>query len=410
MSLAPIPEAIEEIRAGRMVVLVDDEGRENEGDLTLAAEKVTPEAVNFMARFGRGLVCLSLTGEDCDRLRLPLQTEQNTAQFGTAFTISVDAREGITTGISAHDRAKTILTAIRDDAVPEDLARPGHVFPLRARQGGVLVRAGQTEGSVDLARLAGLKPAGVICEIMNDDGSMARMPDLEAFCAQHGVKMCSVADLIAYRRKNEKLVERATTVKFPTENGLFDLHVYRAIWDPHPHLALCKGGVGEKDEFGRVRLQEKPVLVRIHSECCTGDVFGSLRCDCGPQLREAMRVVEREGRGAIIYMRQEGRGIGLMNKMRAYALQDQGLDTVEANKQLGFAPDLRDYGIGAQILADLGIQKMRILTNNPRKVVGLEGYGLEIVERVPIDITSNEHNRAYLAAKRDKLGHLLRGV
>ncbi|MGH7294568.1 MAG: GTP cyclohydrolase II, partial [Polyangiaceae bacterium] len=367
-------------------------------------------AINFMARFGRGLVCLSLTGEDCDRLRLPPQTEHNTTQFGTAFTVSIDARDGVTTGISAQDRARTIVTAIRAECHPEDLARPGHVFPLRARPGGVLVRAGQTEGSVDLARLAGLKPAGVICEIMNDDGSMARVADLERFCEDHGLKMCSVADLIAHRRRTEKVVERETTIKFPTEFGVFDLHVFKAAYDVHPHLALTKGGVGARDDFGRTPTQDGPVLVRVHSECCTGDVFGSLRCDCGPQLRQAMRMVEREGRGAILYMRQEGRGIGLMNKMRAYALQDQGLDTVEANQRLGFAPDLRDYGIGAQILGDLGIARMRLMTNNPRKIVGLEGYGLEIVERVPIEIGQNETNRAYLAAKRDKLGHLLGAV
>jgi 3,4-dihydroxy 2-butanone 4-phosphate synthase/GTP cyclohydrolase II len=411
MPLCTIEEAVEEIRSGRMVVLVDDESRENEGDLCMAADRVTPEAVNFMARHGRGLVCLSLTAVTCDRLRLSLQTEHNTTPFGTAFTVSIDARDGVTTGISAADRARTILTAVRDDCRPDDLARPGHIFPLRARDGGVLVRAGQTEGSVDLARLAGAKPAGVICEIMNDDGSMARMPELERFCATHGLKICSVADLIAYRRKKERLVERVSSVQLPTEYGEFDLYTYSARYDHNPHLALCKGGVGKRDEAGKPVMLDEPVLVRVHSECLTGDVFGSCRCDCGPQLREAMRMVDRAGRGVVLYMRQEGRGIGLMNKMRAYELMDrEPIDTVEANRRLGFAPDLRDYGVGAQILTDLGIRKMRMVTNNPRKIVALEGYGLEIVERVPIEVPSNERNRGYLATKKEKLGHLLRGV
>jgi 3,4-dihydroxy 2-butanone 4-phosphate synthase/GTP cyclohydrolase II len=411
MPFCTIEDAVADIRAGRMVILVDDESRENEGDLCFAAEKTTPELINFMARFARGLICLSLTSERCEKLRLPLQTEQNTTQFGTAFTVTVDAREGVTTGISAADRARTILTAVGEGCRPEDLARPGHTFPLRARDGGVLVRAGQTEGSVDLARLAGLNPAGVICEIMNDDGTMARLPELEAFGREHGIRICSVADLIAYRRRTEKLVERTSVVSLPTAHGSFDLHVYAAKFDHNPHLALCKGPIGRRDDFGRGLPIDEPVLVRVHSECLTGDVFGSCRCDCGPQLREALRLVEREGRGVVLYMRQEGRGIGLANKMRAYELMDrERIDTVEANRRLGFPPDLRDYGVGAQILWDLGIRKMRMVTNNPRKIVALEGYGLEIVERVPLEIASNEQNRGYLAAKKEKLGHLLSGL
>ncbi len=411
MPFCTIEEAIADVKAGRMVILVDDESRENEGDICLAAERCTPDAINFMARHARGLICLSLTSERCEKLRLPLQTEQNTAQFGTAFTVTIDARDGVSTGISAPDRARTILTAVREDCLPEELARPGHIFPLRARDGGVLVRAGQTEGSADLARLAGLAPAGVICEIMNDDGTMARLPELEAFAARHGLKICSIADLIAYRRRTERLIERTTTVKLPAEIGTFDLFAYSSKFDHNPHLALCKGGVGVRDEFNRTLASDDPVLVRVHSECLTGDVFGSCRCDCGSQLREAMRLIEREGRGAVLYMRQEGRGFGLLNKMRAYELMDkEGIDTVEANRRLGFPPDLRDYGIGAQILIDLGIRKMRLITNNPRKIVALEGYGLEIAERVPLEIASNDVNRPYLAAKKEKLGHLLKGI
>jgi len=411
MPFCTTEEAIAEFKAGRMIVLVDDESRENEGDLCMAAEAVTPEAINFMAKFGRGLICLTLTADACDRLQLPLQTENNTTPFGTAFTVTIDARHGVSTGISAADRARTILTAVKDDCRPEELARPGHIFPLRARDGGVLVRAGQTEGSVDLARLAGMKPAGVICEIMNDDGSMSRVPELEAFCATHGLKICSVADLIAYRRKNERLVERSSSVQLPTEYGEFDLYTYTAKFDHNPHLAICKGNVGKRDAAGQPIVLEEPVLVRVHSECLTGDVFGSCRCDCGPQLREAMRMVERAGAGVVLYMRQEGRGIGLMNKMRAYELMDrEPIDTVEANRRLGFAPDLRDYGVGAQILLDLGIRRMRMVTNNPRKIVALEGYGLAITERLQLEIPSNERNRGYLSAKKEKLGHLLRGV
>ncbi len=401
---APMEELLAEIRRGRIVVLVDDENRENEGDLCMAAEKVTPEAINFMARFGRGLICLALDGEACDRLKLHPQSEKNTTSFGTAFTVSVDAARGISTGISAADRARTIQVAVDPASTPEDLARPGHIFPLRAREGGVLVRAGQTEGSVDLARIAGMKPAGVICEIMNEDGTMARVPELTRFCREHGLMMGSVASLIRYRRHHERHVHHSVAVKMPTEHGEFDLHVYLADYDERPHLALCLG------DLAPGKAQEGPVLVRVHSECLTGDVFGSLRCDCGPQLHAAMEAVKEAGKGIILYMRQEGRGIGLKNKLRAYALQDGGLDTVEANEVLGFGADMRDYGVGAQILADLGLRKIRLLTNNPMKIIGLEGFGLEITERVPIEVPANDANRSYMQTKKAKLGHLLKGI
>jgi 3,4-dihydroxy 2-butanone 4-phosphate synthase / GTP cyclohydrolase II len=399
--LVPIETALEEIRAGRMVILVDDEDRENEGDLCMAAERVTPEAINFMAMYGRGLICLPMTEERLEQLRLSMMVPEaeNASSFGTAFTISIEAREGVTTGISAHDRAHTILTAIRDDARPQDIVRPGHVFPLRAKRGGVLRRAGQTEGAVDLARLAGLKPAGVICEVMNDDGTMARMRDLVRFARRHGLKIVTVADLIEYRLRNEKLVRRAGDALLPTrEGGEFRAIVYENDIDHIDHMALVKGEIREEDD----------VLVRVHSECLTGDAFGSLRCDCGEQLTAAMKMIEAEGSGVILYMRQEGRGIGLKNKIRAYGLQDlEGLDTVQANERLGFAADLRDYGVGAQILHDLGVRKMRIITNNPGKRAGIEGYGLTIVERLPLEVQPNEKNFEYLRTKKEKLGHVL---
>lgn len=393
-----IEEAIKEIKKGRMVILVDDEDRENEGDLTMAAEKVTPEAINFMAAHGRGLICLSLTPEKADALNLPLMVEDNTSSFGTAFTVSIEARRGVTTGISAADRATTILTAVADDAKPTDLVKPGHIFPLRARRGGTIVRSGQTEGSVDLARFAGLKPAGVICEIMKEDGTMARMPDLETFSEEHGIGICTIADLIEYRMRKESFVHRAAATKLPTcYAGEFKLIVYENDVDDFLHIALVKGEIDS----------ESSVLVRVHSECLTGDVFGSLRCDCGDQLHTAMKMIDKEGAGVLLYVRQEGRGIGLVNKIKAYALQDQGEDTVEANESLGFESDLRNYGIGAQILVDLGVRKMRLMTNNPKKIIGLEGYGLSVVEQVPIETVCNEYNKNYLKCKKTKMGHLL---
>ena len=398
MPVSTIKEAIEDIKNGKMVILCDNEDRENEGDLTMAAEKVTPEAINFMAKYGRGLICLSLTEEHVEKLKIPLMVEDNTSAFQTAFTVSIDAKEGTTTGISAEDRATTILAAIADDVKPEDLARPGHIFPLRSKEGGVLCRTGQTEGSVDLARLAGMKSAGVICEIMNDDGTMARMPDLAVFAKKHGLKIITVADLIKYRLKFESLVNRVVTTVLPsTYGGDFKAIIYENVVDNNQHIALVKGEWSEEDE----------VLVRVHSECLTGDALGSERCDCGEQLHAAMGKIEKEGRGVIVYMRQEGRGIGFINKMKAYALQDEGKDTVEANEALGFEPDLRDYGVGAQIIRDLGIRKMRLITNNPKKIVGLEGYGLIVKERVPLQITPTHSNVKYLKTKQKKLGHIL---
>jgi 3,4-dihydroxy 2-butanone 4-phosphate synthase/GTP cyclohydrolase II len=398
MPLLSTEEAIKEIRAGRMVILVDDEDRENEGDLTMAAEAMTPEAVNFMAKYGRGLICLSMTGEKIDSLNLPLMVEQNTSKYQTGFTVSIEARCGVTTGISAADRATTILTAVADEAQPTDLVKPGHVFPLRGRNGGVIVRAGQTEGSIDLSRLAGLKPAGVICEIMDEDGTMARMPALEKFSEKHGIGICTIADLIEYRMRTESFVKRVAETVIPTSiAGEFKAIVYENAVDDLLHIAMVKGHIDP----------EKPVLVRVHSECLTGDIFASLRCDCGDQLQTAMEMIDQENAGVLLYIRQEGRGIGLVNKIKAYALQDQGLDTVEANESLGFEPDLRNYGIGAQILVDLGVKKMRLLTNNPKKMVGLEGYGLRLIEQIDIETEPNEYNRNYLECKKLKMGHLL---
>ena len=394
---ATIEQAIEEIRSGRFVVVVDDVDRENEGDLTIAAQFVTPEAIAFMATHGRGLICLCLTPERCDELELRPMTDRNETPLGTAFTVSIEAREGVSTGISAHDRARTIQVAIDPRSVPHDLVQPGHVFPLRAKQGGVLERAGQTEAAVDLARLAGLNPAGVVCEIMNDDGTMARVPDLVGFCERHGLKMITVADLIEYRRRTERLIERVVSVRLPTEYGEFRAIAYRELLTGKQHLALVKGEIEGVED----------VLVRVHSECLTGDVFHSLRCDCGEQLELALARIEAEGRGVLLYMAQEGRGIGLLNKLRAYELQETGLDTVEANLELGFPADAREWGIGNQILADLGLTTIRILTNNPRKLTELAGYGIAVTEQVPIEVEPHAENARYLAAKREKLGHTI---
>jgi len=401
MSVATIEAAIEDIRQGKMVILVDDEDRENEGDLTLAAEAATPENINFMAKYGRGLICLTLTPDKCDQLGLRPMVRDNTSPFETAFTVSIEAKRGVTTGISAADRAHTIVTAVADGASAADLVSPGHIFPLRSKPGGVLVRTGQTEGSVDLARLAGLKPAGVICEIMNDDGTMARMPELKKFAKEHGLKICTIADLVAYRLKNEILVRVVADAHLPSRfGGDWRAIAFENDVDRLDHLALVKGDVSTGD----------PILVRVHSECLTGDVLGSQRCDCGEQLHHAMEMIDREGKGVILYMRQEGRGIGLINKLKAYELQDRGRDTVEANLELGFKADLRDYGIGAQMLVSLGIRKMRLLTNNPKKLIGLQGYGIDVVERVAIEAVATKSNKSYLKTKRDKMGHLLENL
>ena len=397
MSFSTIEDAIEEIRAGRMVVVCDDEDRENEGDLTMAAQFATPEAINFMAKEGRGLICLSLTPQRCDELGLDLMAAKNESPFDTPFTVTIEARDGVTTGISAADRARTIQVAIDPQSSPRDLVQPGHIFPLKAKPGGVLERTGQTEAAVDLARLAGLNPSGVICEVMNDDGTMARVPDLEQYCARHRLKMISVADLIAYRRRHDKLVERVVTTRLPTAFGEFDVVGYRSLVDDKHHVAMVKGEIDGQND----------VLVRVHSECLTGDVFHSLRCDCGEQLESALAMIERERQGVLLYLAQEGRGIGLLNKLKAYNLQDKGLDTVDANLELGLPVDLRDYGIGAQILSDLGLSSIRILTNNPKKIRGLEGYGLSVTDQIPIVHAANPHNEAYLRAKRERLGHTL---
>jgi 3,4-dihydroxy 2-butanone 4-phosphate synthase/GTP cyclohydrolase II len=394
---SPIEEALEDVRAGRMVVVCDAEDRENEGDLTLAAQFATPEAINFMATHGRGLICLALTPDRCDELGLDLMAAKNESSFKTAFTVSVEAREGVTTGISAHDRARTIQVAVDPKARPYDLVQPGHIFPLKAKPGGVLERTGQTEAGVDLARLAGVIPAAVICEVMNDDGTMARVPDLVPYCERHGLKLVTVADLIAYRRQHDKLVERVVATSMPTGFGEFQAVGYRSLVDNKHHVAMVKGDVDGQDD----------VLVRVHSECLTGDVFHSLRCDCGEQLESALAMIEREGRGVLLYLSQEGRGIGLLNKLRAYKLQEEGLDTVDANLRLGLPADLRDYGIGAQILTDLGLTSIRILTNNPKKIIGLEGYGLSVTDQIPIQTVPNPHNETYLRAKRDRMGHAL---
>ena len=399
MPICTAEQAIEEIRQGKMIILVDDEDRENEGDITIAAEFVTPEVINFMATHARGLICLPLAADLCDKLQLPLMTRRNESSFGTNFTVSIEARHGVTTGISAADRARTILAAVADDAKPDDIVTPGHIFPLRAQKGGVMVRAGQTEGGVDLAKLAGLKPAAVICEILKDDGTMARLPDLKIFAKKHGLSIATIKDLIRYRMQSGLLsVRRVAEANLPTHYGEFRIIAYENDLHPETHVAIVKGTPSPGT----------PTLVRVHSECLTGDVLGSLRCDCGGQIAAALCRLEQEGTGVVLYMRQEGRGIGLANKLKAYALQDSGMDTVEANHKLGFKADLRDYGIGAQILVDLGVRKMRLMTNNPTKIVGLEGYGLEMVERVPLELDSCEHNADYMRTKKEKMGHLLK--
>ncbi|MCC7011310.1 MAG: bifunctional 3,4-dihydroxy-2-butanone-4-phosphate synthase/GTP cyclohydrolase II [Planctomycetes bacterium] len=407
MPISPIQDVLEDLKRGRMVILVDDPGRENEGDLALLAEHVTPEAINFMAREARGLVCMPMAGELCDRLGLDMQVQKNMSKMGTGFTVSIEAAHGVTTGISAADRAHTIRTAVAPGAKREDLVSPGHIFPLRAREGGVLVRGGQTEGMVDLAQLCNARPAGVICEIMNDDGTMARMPELERFAARHGLKICTIADLIAYRRQHERLIEPVQMdLPMPTKYGTFSAHMFRSKVDGKEHMALTIGMPGPGLDGPRTAV-DAPVTVRVHSECLTGDVFHSLRCDCGPQLDKALEILGREKHGVLVYMRQEGRGIGLENKLKAYKLQDQGLDTVEANAALGFPADLREYGLGAQILRYLGVRSMRLLTNNPKKIAGLGGYGLELVDQVPLFTAPNPVNTRYLRTKREKLGHLL---